>query len=70
MESGSAITNTFHKVVEKRNPYQNKVDANPPNDASVIFFSGVQHIISFRDGEGKCQELRMRLQHMECEKIK
>jgi hypothetical protein len=30
-ESQNSITNTFHNVVEKRNPYQSKVDANALN---------------------------------------
>jgi hypothetical protein len=31
MESRSSITNTFHNVVEKRNLYQSKNDADPLN---------------------------------------
>jgi hypothetical protein len=52
-ESRSAISNTFHKDVEKQNPYQSKSRPRRPDlTLSVVFFSGVQYVISVRDSEG------------------
>jgi hypothetical protein len=53
MESRSSITNTFHNVVENRNPYQytNRRRRPEPTPAS-LFVSAVQYIISTKDGEG------------------
>jgi hypothetical protein len=45
-ESCSAISNTLHKYMNKRNPYQSKFDTD------VGFFSGVQYTISVKGSEG------------------
>jgi hypothetical protein len=49
--------------MDKQNHIRLKVDA----DAGVVFFSGVQYIISVRDSEGNMLEVRIRLRYMECD---
>jgi hypothetical protein len=45
-ESCGAISNTFHNVVEKRNPFNLKIDAG------VAFVSAKKYIISIKNNEG------------------
>jgi hypothetical protein len=60
--------NTFHNVVEKRNPYQYKYRRQRPEPTPVSFYSPVYNTsYPSRTVKAMCQEVRMRLGHMECE---
>jgi hypothetical protein len=68
IESRSSIKNTFHNVVEKRNPYQSKNRRRRPEPTLASLLSPA-YSVSYpsRTLRAVCWEVRMRLRYVQCE---
>jgi hypothetical protein len=68
MESRSSIKNTFHNVVEKRNPYKSKNRRRRPEPTSASLLCPPYNMSYLsRTVKAVCLYVRMRILYMQCQ---